>query len=54
MTLFKIHGVDSYGSFTIDCSTFEEYHETWNNLQMDPTVESLWFEVWDEEEGWQA
>ena len=49
MILFKIHGVDSLGSFTIDCSTFEEYHECWNNLQMEPDVDELWFEVWDED-----
>ena len=53
-TIYRIHGNDFLGNFSIDCSSYEEYRECWDRLREDPEVDDLWLEEYDEEEGWQA
>ena len=52
--IYRIHGNDYCGNFSIDCSSYEEYQECWSNLRNDPEVDGLWLEEYDDEEGWQA
>lgn len=54
ITKYRIHFIDNYGQGTIECDTFEKYHDTLKNLMDDPQVEDFWCEWFDEEEGWQA
>lgn len=53
ITKFKAHGNDKIGRFTIE-GKIEELSECERNLRDDPEVEDIWFEYYDDEEGWQA
>lgn len=53
ITKFKAHGTDEIGNFTIE-GDIKEYRECLINLEADPHVEDLWFEYYDDEEGWIA
>jgi len=50
----RIHFEDNYGTGAIECLTSSEHQEALKNLRNDPTVENIWVEYYDEEEGWQA
>lgn len=54
MTRYRIHFTDNYGQGTIEQDTLEEFNEALKNLNADPTIEDIWTETYDEEEGWQA
>ena len=53
-SIYRIHANDSIGGFAIDCYSYEEYQECWQNLKNDPEVDNLWLEEYSDEEGWQA
>ena len=52
--IYRIHGTDSLGQFSIDCDSYEEYQECYNGLLNESEVEDLWTEEYDSEEGWQG
>ncbi len=51
ITKFKACGMDEIGCFTIE-GAIEDCEECERNLRNDPKVESVWFEFYDDEEGW--
>ena len=53
-TLWRIHGQDELGSFAIDCYSYEEFNECRANIKADGNAWDLWFEEYDDEEGWQG
>ena len=52
--LYRIHFTDEIGSATIEAETAEQFEEIKENIEKDPLCTDIWFEYWDEEEGWQA
>ena len=52
--IYRIHGRDNLGQFSIDCYSYEEFQSCYNSMQNESEIDDLWVEEYDEEEGWQA